>query len=190
LLQAFLYRLERRQALAVPRDVRRYFISHREAGELCTLAAFTVPNRHVAFPKLDACTELQSLQDIAVRVLRFFGFAAVFFEEEERARVSVESLAGSGSWPVLLTSLDTSGEKSYEEFVGDGEIQLDIGLDRLLALRHSPSRAMADGLFDRLEEFVNYPVAAVGKADIVALIQQSLANFSHIDRGRNLDQRF
>jgi FlaA1/EpsC-like NDP-sugar epimerase len=190
LLQAFLYRLERRQPLAVPREARRYFISHREAGELCTLAAFAIPDRHVAFPKMDPNTELQRLEDIAVRVLESFGLSPVFFEEEADARGSVESLAGSGKWPILLTPLDTNGEKPYEEFVGDGEVQVDVGLSKLLALRHSPSRAFEDGLFDWLANVVTNPATTVTKADIVVAMQHAIANFRHIDTGRNLDQRF
>ena len=190
LLQSFLQRLERRQPLAVPRDTRRYFVSHREAGELCALAAFAVPDQHVAFPKLDPRTELQSLKDIAIRILQVFGFEPALFEEEESARRDVEALAAAGRWPVLLTPLDTSGEKPYEEFVGDGETEVDIGLRSIAALRHRPTAARGNGLFERLTRLVDDPNEPAAKADIVASIRQAMTNFSHAETGRHLDQRF
>jgi glycosyltransferase involved in cell wall biosynthesis/nucleoside-diphosphate-sugar epimerase len=189
LLQSFLQRLEKRQPLAVPRETRRYFISHREAGELCMLAALRIPNQHVAFPRLDPQTKLQALDSIAVRVLEAFGFQPEFVAEEETARREVETLARAGRWPILLTQLDTSGEKPYEEFVGDGEAEVDVGLRAIAALPHRPTLARDSGLFERLAALVNDPNETIGKADLVAEIKQVMTNFSHVDTGRNLDQR-
>ena len=131
LLQGFRYRLERFQPLAVPRETKRYFISHREAGELCMLAAFCAPDHHIIFPRMEPETELQSLQDIAVRVLLAHGYRPEFFDREDDARRSVRELARSGRWPVLLTQLDTSGEQPYEQVVGDGGVRVDIDLKTL-----------------------------------------------------------
>jgi glycosyltransferase involved in cell wall biosynthesis/nucleoside-diphosphate-sugar epimerase len=189
LLQSFARRLERCQPLAVPANTRRYFISRREAGELCMLAALHVPDRHVAVPKLDASTELQSLQDVATRVLESFGFAPEFMQDEERARREVENCARAGRWPVLLTTLDTAGEKPYEEFVGEGEAQIDVGLCAVAAIRHQPTLARQNGLFERLAAIIDSPGEMIAKPDIVASIEQAMANFRHVDTGLNLDQR-
>jgi hypothetical protein len=143
----------------------------------------------VAFPRLDPKTKLQTLDSIAVRVLEAFGFQPEFVDEEERARREVEILARAGRWPVLLTPLDTSGEKPYEEFVGDGETEVDIGLRAIAALPHRPTFARDSGLFERLATFCNDPNKTIGKADIVASIKQVMENFSHVDTGRDLDQR-
>jgi FlaA1/EpsC-like NDP-sugar epimerase len=190
LLQSFLQRLERRQPFAVPRDTRRYFISHREAGELCMLAALRIPDQHVAFPKLDPETNLQTLDSIAVRVLEAFGFQAEFVDDEEKARREVEGLAKSGRWPVLITPLDTSGEKPFEEFLGYGETEVDVGLGAIAALRHRPTRARDNGLFERLAALINDPNEAIGKADIIELLKEVMENFRHVETDRNLDQRF
>lgn len=189
LLQGFLRRIERRQPIAVPRMTQRYFISHREAGELCVLAALAMPDRHIAVPRMDPRRELQNLDEIAVRVLSELGFEAEFVEDEDSARRSVEKLARMGRWPVLLTPLDTSGEKPYEEFLGEGENSVDVGLDAIAAICHRPSRALEDGLFDRLSVFIHDPRAAVGKSDLIELIQGLVDNFRHVDTGRSLDQR-
>ena len=189
LLQGFRYRLERFQPLAVPRETKRYFISHREAGELCMLAAFCAPDHHIIFPRMEPETELQSLQDIAVRVLLAHGYRPEFFDREDDARRSVRELARSGRWPVLLTPLDTSGEKPYEEFVGAGEVRIDIDLKTVAAVRHVTSLAATDGLFDRIATAVNNPESAIDKAHIVSIIKNRLANFRHVESEKNLDQR-
>jgi hypothetical protein len=154
------------------------------------LAAFRICDRHVAFPKLDPETNLQTLDSVAARVLEAFGFQPEFVDEEEKARREVERLAKSGRWPVLITPLDTSGEKPFEEFVGYGESDVDVGLGAIAALRHRPTRARENGLFERLDALVNDPNEAIGKADIIKLLKEVMANFSHVETERNLDQRF
>jgi FlaA1/EpsC-like NDP-sugar epimerase len=190
LLQGFLRRLERRQPLAVPRDAKRYFISCREAAELCILAATIIPDRHVAFPKLSPAIELQSLEEIAARVLKFFDLTPEFLDEEAPARLEVENIAARRRWPVLLTPLDTSGEKPYEEFVGEGEHEVDIGLSTVSALRHHPCGALESGLLERLSCFINDTSTEIDKAAIVDQLKLALPNFRHSETGRDLDQRF
>jgi FlaA1/EpsC-like NDP-sugar epimerase len=190
LLQGFRHRLERMQPLAAPRDTRRYFVSHREAGDLCMLATFASPTRHVVFPKMDPQTELQPLQSIAERFLTAHGFEAEFVESEDEARVGVAAAAARGRWPVVLTPLDTSGEKPYEEFVGEGETLTEVGFTTLMAVPHRPSPALSEGLFERICSLVEDPMTQTDKADIVSAIQRALSNFHHRESGKNLDQRF
>ena len=190
LLDGFLRRLASRQPLAAPRDTRRYFISQIEAGELCLIAALLAPNKHVAFPNLNPSEELQSLESIAVRVLEHFGLRPQFYEHEEGARRDLERVARSGRWPLLLTPLDTSGEKSYEEFVGEGETAVDIGMKAIRAFCHVPSRAIDSNLFDRMALLIDDPHRPVNINRIVEEVSQAMASFCHIDTGKNLDQRF
>lgn len=190
LLDGFLHRLARRQPLAVPRDTHRYFVSRREAGELCLMAASAIPDRHIAFPRLDPTAELQELVDIAERLLKALGFRAEFFDDECEARNRVGELVSRGRWPILLTCLDTSGEKPFEEFVGDGEVERDLGLNAISTLRHEPSGALESGLIDRLATLIRDVAADSSKAEIVEIIMQSLTSFRHVETGRNLDQRF
>jgi FlaA1/EpsC-like NDP-sugar epimerase len=190
LLDGFLRRLAARQPLAVPRDTRRYFISQTESGQLCLITALLAPDMHVAFPNLDPSMELQMLESIAVRVLEYFGLTPQFYEDEEGARRDIETAARIGRWPVLLTRLDTSGEKPYEEFVGYGETAVDIGMRAVRAFRHMSSRAFEHGLFDRMAGWIDDPHAHAEKGDIVDEMRQALMTFRHVETGRNLDQRF
>jgi FlaA1/EpsC-like NDP-sugar epimerase len=190
LLDGFLRRLAARQPLAAPRDTRRYFISQTEAGELCLIAALLAPDKHVAFPNLNPSEELQSLESIAVRVLEHFGLTPQFYEDEESARRDLERIAHTGRWPLLLTPLDTSGEKSYEEFVGEGETAVDIGMKAIRAFCHVPSQAMDSKLFDRMAVLIDDAHRPVNMSRIVEEISQGLTSFCHVDTGKNLDQRF
>jgi FlaA1/EpsC-like NDP-sugar epimerase len=190
LLDGFLRRLAARQPLAAPRDTRRYFISQTEAGELCLIAALLAPDKHVAFPNLNPSEELQSLESIAVRVLEHFGLTPQFYEDEESARRDLERIAHTGRWPLLLTPLDTSGEKSYEEFVGEGETAVDIGMKAIRAFCHVPSQAMDSKLFDRMAVLIDDARRPVNMSRIVEEISQGLTSFCHVDTGKNLDQRF
>lgn len=189
LLHGFLQRLAHRQPLAVPRATSRYFVSQQEAGELCILAAFAIPDRHIAIPRMDPKAELQKLEDIAARLLQHFGLIAEPMEDEATARFSVEALAREGRWPLLLTPLDTSGEKPYEEFIGEGETEVEIGMTAVGALTHTNTRPFAIDLLESLAKLIDHTDQPATKATIVAAIGQYIPNFNHVETGRNLDER-
>jgi nucleoside-diphosphate-sugar epimerase len=189
LLQGFGYRLAKRQPLAVPRDTRRYFISHQEAGELCLLATCRVPDGHIAVPRVDATLQLQLLEDIACACLDYWGWRAERYGDEAQARNDVERLAREGRWPLLLTPLDTGGEKPFEEFVGAGESATDCGLRNVSALRHIPGVAAGQELFEQIARWVDEPDFAIAKAKFISVIAAALPNFRHSQSEQNLDQR-
>ena len=189
LLQGFGYRLAKRQPLAVPRGTRRYFISHREAAELCMLATCRIPGNHIAVPRADAKFQLQLLEEVACAFLEYWGLSPERYCDEGRARNDVERLAREGRWPLLLTPLDTGGEKAFEEFVGLGESLTDCGLLNVSALRHVPCAAAERRLFDDITRWVNEPSLTIAKNAFVNAISDVLPNFSHSESERNLDQR-
>ncbi|HEY5805341.1 MAG TPA: polysaccharide biosynthesis protein [Lysobacter sp.] len=189
LLQGFLYRLSKGQPLAVPRETRRYFVSQAESGEICALAALLGGDGEVLFPLLDPVGQLQPLEGVAHRVLAQIGLEAVPFEDEAEARAALPALAASKRWPLLMTPLDTSGEKPYEEFVGSGESVVDSGLQTLGAVAHIPSSALADGIVSMLEDAVLSVDGNLDKAAIVDAIQSAIPGFAHRETGKNLDER-
>jgi FlaA1/EpsC-like NDP-sugar epimerase len=189
LLQGFVYRLAKRQPLAVPRDTQRYFISHHEAAELCLLAALVLPDRHIGVPRVNPYLQLQPLESIAHRFLEYHRLMPVCYLDEAQARRDVETLAARGRWPLLLTPLDTSGEKPYEEFVGAGETLSECGLAAMQAIHHVPSAAVEQGLFEQLQKIVNEPHTPVSKGELIDVVKCALTNFRHTDTGRDLDQR-
>ena len=190
LLQSFLLRLAKRQPLAVPRDTLRYFISVREAGEICLLAATATPAGHVLVPRFDPDTDLRPLELIAGQTLQHFGLEPVFYEDAEEALRHVEIDRGRHGYPVLLTALDTSGEKPYEEFQGEGESLVEIGFERLLAVRHVKSDdASLSAAVRRLADMVADPKHTTDKAAIVEVVSSVVRGFRHRETGRSLDDR-
>jgi len=189
LLQSFLIRLDKRQPLAVPRDTRRYFIAAQEAGEICLLAALGMAGGHVAIPRFDAAVGLQWLHEIAERVLSHFGYRAVPFDDETEARHAVDRLATQRAWPLLMTPLDTSGEKPYEEFVGAGEAAVDLDYEALQAIVHRMNPRMDDSLIRELRNLIREPRTPATKPALAALVARATPTFHHVETGRGLDER-
>lgn len=188
LLQSFLQRLALGQPLSVPRNTRRYFVSQKEAGQLCALAATVASRDHIVFPRLEPEKELHLLEQVAVDVLDYHGYEPVVFEDENEAKEAVAHLGPEGRWPLLLTPLDTSGEKPFEEFLGEGEASTEIGFNALLGIRHLPSRAFETHLFEKLERLVG-SLELHRKSEIIGLIAEAIPTFKHVETGRSLDQR-
>lgn len=189
LLQGFISRLAQRQPIAAPRDTRRYFVSQQESGEICALAALLGPAGLVMFPTLEPEKELQRLDEVAARVLAVAGYEAVIFDDEEEARHAVEPLAARGKYPLLLTPLDTSGEKPFEEFVGAGETRVESGLATLSAVKHVSTGALTNDVLHLLEDSVSRTSGAIDKRAIVRAIEDVIPTFSHRETGKSLDDR-
>ncbi len=189
LLAGFLERLQRRQPLAVPRETRRYFVTQVESAEVCLIAALAIPDQMVLIPRLNPTEALQDLGALAERVLRAHGLRAVHYEDEEGARCDVEGLAARGAWPLLLTPLDTSGEKPYEEFIGASETAEELGFSALMGLRHLPGSAHLGQSLEAFERMVTQTDLALTKQDVVDEIARAVPTLAHVETGRNLDQR-
>ena len=190
LLQSFLQRLEKRQALAAPIETRRYFISLTEAGQICLLAALCAPSRHLLVPRLDAATDLHDLESVAVAVLRQHHLEPRRYRIEEEARAAVDRDMAQGCYPLLLTPLDTSGEKPFEEFIGSGERAMEIGLPNLLAVPYLPAPAGAVSRFlERMERLLADHAAPLRKEDLIAELSAVVPELQHRDRGKSLDDR-
>jgi len=189
LLQSFLIRLEKRQPLAAPGGTSRYFITLGEAGEICVLAAAAMPDGHLAVPMLAPETDLQSLVEIATKVLWHFNNRAVAYDDEAAAQRDLETLAARNEWPLVVTPLDTSGEKPYETFVGDGEFAVDVGLAALQGIRRAESTQFDNDFMIALERAIDQWSSQVAKSDLVTLLSSRFPSFRHVETGKNLDQR-
>jgi FlaA1/EpsC-like NDP-sugar epimerase len=188
LLQGFLARIDKRQPLSVPRDTRRYFVSHAESADLCLLAAFAAPDGLLLVPALDPAKHLVLLQEVAARVLASFGYEPLFVDNPAAARAAMQHVVPGRRWPVLVTPLDTAGEKPYEEFVAEGEVLEDPGYAALRGIRHVPSVAL-DAVLSALERVVGDPASVADKADIVEILQAAVPAMRHRETGLNLDAR-
>jgi FlaA1/EpsC-like NDP-sugar epimerase len=189
LLQAWLRRLKLLRPLAVPSNTFRYFVTQREAGEISLLAGLLAAADTIVIPRMDRETDLRLLENLAVEVLCAHGLEAVTFRDEAAASAELEGLRARGRWPLILTPQDTSGEKPYEEFVGDGETVCDVGFKNLLALAHDRAPAASMEVIEQMSRPVERAGSTPAKADIVALMAAAIPNFPHIETGKSSDER-
>ena len=116
LLYGFRKRLQKRQPIAAPNDIKRYFLTSQESGELCLMSCIFGENRDIFFPKLSENHHLISFSDIAIKYLEDCGYEPHFCKSEDEARILIKTLPETGKWPCLFTKTDTTGEKQIEEF--------------------------------------------------------------------------
>ena len=189
LLHGFNQRILKRQPISAPEDVRRYFISPRESGELCLASCLLGENRDVFFPKLSADLHLVRFSDIAVRYLAENGYEAVVCGSEQEARDRAAELIPQGRWPCHFFASDTTGEKPFEEFYMEGET---LDLERFSAIGVVKPEAAADprGLDAFLGEIARIRSQPTwDKAAIVSAFHELLPGFAHQETGKYLDDR-
>ncbi len=197
LLQSFNNRFNLKQPLVAPKDCKRYFVSLGESGQICTLAAFIAPEDSIVIPNLAPEKNLVLLEEVLFGFLRHKGFEPVIFGNEAAARESVDACIAKGQWPVMLTPLDTAGEKPYEEFIAKGETKLNIALKSLSAVSYK--RAINDNVLQvrkKLEEILSRDTAAMTEfninenelRDLIASVEPEFLE-THRASDSNLDQR-
>ena len=189
LLQAFLQRLQQRQPLAVPGDTRRYFVSLEESGHICMLAGLLGEPGRIYFPDMVPEKALTLLETVAEKVVDAHGYKPVFMTDEHKAASGLEELASNGQWPVIVTNLNTSGEKPYEEFVGRGETVMRADFQTLRSLLHVVGTTSIDAVCQKLATWVNQSTEAVTKSAIVDIIGSAVPNLGHVETGKSLDDR-
>ena len=189
LLHGFNQRFAKKQPLAAPNDVRRYFVTPQESGELCLLSGLLGNNRDIFFPKLSENLHLITFSEIAVRFLRERGYEPYECASEDEARDRAEELIAKKQWPCYFFKSDTTGEKDFEEFFTDNE-NLDMDrFDTVGVIRNQPDfdEAKLDEFMDGIEALRSK--AAWTKDDIVKLYFGLLPEFAHKETGKYLDQR-
>ncbi len=121
LLHGFNQRIEKNQPIVAPNDIKRYFVTPQESGELCLMSCIFGENRDIFFPKLSEDLHLISFADIAIKYLKNKGYEPYLCSSEDEARELAKNLPKEGKYPCLFTASDTTGEKDFEEFFTDAE---------------------------------------------------------------------
>lgn len=184
----FLARISKLQPLSAPSDVKRYFVSPEESGQICMLACMLGKNREIFFPKLEDA-QMMTFDTIARELLKEQGFEVLECETDEEAIDKAEQLKnGSKKYPVHFSESNTSGEKPFEEFYTDTE---KVDMNRLNALGIIVDKEISDK--DRIErlfsELKDEFKEETTKDKIVQIIKDYLPNFEHIETGKSLDSK-
>lgn len=186
---AWTQRIQKRQPLAAPDDVRRYFVTDTEGAILCLMSTFFGNNGDIFFPKLSEKLHLEKFSNIARRYLASIGYEAFECASEQEARAKVEELAPQKKWPCYFFTSDTTGEKDFEEFYTEeervdwerfadiGVVTNDVGWD--------------EQTLGRFEQTIGQMLESKQwtKAQLVDLFNQTLSRFSHKETFKYLDDR-
>jgi UDP-N-acetylglucosamine 4,6-dehydratase len=189
LLHGFKQRIQKKQPIVAPNDVKRYFVTPQESGELCLMSCIFGENRDVFFPKLSEKLHLISFADIAVKFLEQLGYEPYLCKSEEEARELVNTLPDQNKWPCYFTGSDTTGEKDFEEFFTDTEI-LDLDKFKNLGIIKNELKLENDRLQffeERIADFRNSKTWT--KEEIVALFHKMIPDFGHKETGKYLDSK-
>ena len=187
LLHGFNKRVEKNQPIVAPNDVKRYFVTPQESGELCLMSCIFGKNRDIFFPKLSENLHLITFSGIAVKYLENLGYEPYLCKDEDEARELAKTLPKAGKYPCLFTASDTTGEKDFEEFFTDKEI---LDMDKF----ESIGIIKNDPLYD--ENLLNNFEATIKKYkqnltwtkdDIVREFFKLIPDFGYKDTGKYLD---
>jgi FlaA1/EpsC-like NDP-sugar epimerase len=189
LLYGFNRRLDKNQPISAPCDVRRYFVTPKESGELCLLSCLTGENRDIYFPKLDEELNLVTFSSIAEKYLENLGYEAVKCATEDEARARVSELKALHKYPVYFFNSDTTGEKDFEEFYTDKEV---LDMNRFESIGIIKNELDYDNA--KLDKFTETIAAMRSKGvwnrgELIDLFNWMIPNFDHKETGKFLDGR-
>lgn len=185
----FLIRLQKLQPLSSPSDVKRYFVSPEESGQICMLACMLGANREIFFPRLEK-EQMMTFDSIAISLLKEHGYDILCCNSDKEAIEKSKAIrSGSNLYPVHFSVSNTSGEKAYEEFYTENE---NIDLYRMKALgiitkKQIPDKERITILFEQLNNA--FEKETTTKEDIILIMKSYLPNFEHIETGKSLDSK-
>lgn len=182
----FLERINHHQPLSAPSDVKRYFVSPKESGQICLLAAMFGGNREIFFPKLDAA-QMTTFDKIAEDLLINFGYEVDYCATDQEAIEKSKIWTEDKPYPVHFSESDTSGEKTFEEFYIPGE-EVDMNKFKSLGVIKDKSITDRNAVVELIRTLDNsFESENCCKADIVNILSQYLPSFEHIETGKSLD---
>ncbi len=185
----WLHRLQRKQPLAAPNDVKRYFVSPDESGQICMLACILGKNGEIFFPKLGE-EQMLTFDKICDEFVKSEGYTKKEFKSDEEAKLYAARMSyDTDEYPVVYFGSDTTGEKAYEEFYVPGEKVNMKRFQSLGVIEEVKKRPMQeiDTFFDEIENIFNKDCFT--KAEVVEAIKRFIPNFEHDEKGKNLDQK-
>ncbi|NRR91852.1 UDP-N-acetylglucosamine 4,6-dehydratase [Winogradskyella undariae] len=190
LLHGFEQRIKKQQPIVAPNDVKRYFISLEESGQLCLMSCLFGNNNDIFFPKLNENFKLSSFSDIAINFIKNLDYEPYLCKDEDEARALAKTLPLSGKWPYLLTKSDTTGEKEIELFFTENET-LDLNRFNSIGIIKPNSELNFNDKTASFTKSINHLKAEKSwtKEDLITLFHKILPNFTHKETGKYLDHK-
>ena len=185
----WIHRLQKKQPLAAPSDVKRYFVSPEESGQICMLACILGRPGEVFFPKLGE-DQMLTFSSICDDFVKAEGFTKKECSSDSEAKQYADAMSyDNPTYPVVYFKSDTTGEKAYEEFYVLGE-KVDMHRFQALGVVEQTTRhemPEVNAFFDKLESI--FADDDFTKAQVVDAIKEFIPNFEHEEKGKNLDSK-
>jgi len=189
LLHGFNQRIAKNQPLSAPKDIKRYFVTPKESGELCLMSSLLGENRDIFFPKLSEKLHLISFADIAIKYLEKIGYEPYLCSSEDEARELARVLPQEGKWPCYFFNSDTTGEKDFEEFFTNKELLDMQRFENIGVIKNEPTfdKDKLDYFLEKIDDIQNKDLWS--RDEIVSLFFKTIPEFEHKETGKFLDNR-
>ena len=186
LLDGFINRIKKSQPLSCPSNIKRFFVSPKQSGQICLIATFLGKSGYIFFPKLDFNKDQIFFKDVAKKFLKNNGYKPLLVNSEREAK-KFDINNNKNYYPLFLFKSDTSGEKEYEEFYASDE---NYDLDSYECIGYIKSSETDIGYSEIVEDFENiFKNPKANKSDIINIFKKYIPNFNYIDKGKNLDEK-
>ena len=186
LLDGFIYRLNKKQPLSCPSDIKRFFVTPEQSGQICLLATFLGDTGNIFFPKLDFHKHQIYFKEIALDFLKSNDFEPELVQSEKEAK-EFDFDENPSKYPIYFFKTDTSGEKTYEEFFTEEE---DYEINKYDSLGFIKTPEIKISFEDVESDFENvFKNSNSNKSDIITVIKKYVPDFMHIETGKHLDQK-
>lgn len=186
LLDGFLFRIQKNQPLSCPSDIKRFFVTPVQSGQICLLATFLGDSGNIFFPKLDFHKDQFYFKNIAIDFLREHGYEPEIMKSEKEAK-NYDLKSNPDKYPIYFFKTDTSGEKTFEEFYTKDE---NYNINKYSAIGFIDTKDIEISFDDIKKDFNEvFENPESNKASIVKVIKKYVPDFEHIETGKHLDQK-
>jgi FlaA1/EpsC-like NDP-sugar epimerase len=188
LLYGYMERLLQRQPISCPSDVKRFFVSPEESGEICLLTCILGNSGDIYFPKLNE-NQLVNFKSITEDFFKYLNKDIKICKSEKEAKEIALNLSDNTPYPIYFFKTDTSGEKLYEEFYTPND---EINLEKFESIgiiknSHKPNYSEIESVVNQISEL--FSRESYNKEDVINVMSNLLPSFSHIETGKSLDQK-
>ncbi len=186
LLDGFSKRYEKSEPFSAPNNIKRYFISHQQAANICLISCLFGKNREIFFPKIPV-NKMHFFSDIAKKFLKIKGYKILNCRSENQARKSIKYI-NKKKWPCYFFNSSTEGEKEYEEFYYNYETKYlnlykDLGV---VKYRNNQN-------YNFIKPFKKFYKSMIlskklNRDQIINFIQKHIKDLNYNKQNKNLDQ--
>jgi FlaA1/EpsC-like NDP-sugar epimerase len=188
LLSSFIQRINKKQPIAAPNDILRYFVSEKEAGTLCLFSGVLGNEGEIFYPVLTEQLHAISFDKIAIKMLETRGYKPEYCKSEKEAIEKVTLIDTERRWPVFFSGSDTAGEKTIEEFTYDDENNKQR-FSSIGVVDNTSTKTISD-VSDFIERFSEVKKNLISdKETLIKIIKQYCPELVHRDKQKNLNDK-